>query len=63
MLGHGVAEMGDALVPWLYQYALARDPSPGEKAILAEFANDDNPVATEDLLWSIFMLPEFQIIR
>jgi hypothetical protein len=52
------------LIDWLYQFALSREPTEGERTVLAEIAGDGrNPVAVEDLLWTVFMQPEFQIIR
>jgi len=54
----------DALIEWLCRYALSRDPTSGERAVLSEVAGEGrDPVAIEDVLWLIFMLPEFQIIR
>ena len=62
-----IARQGKAaqeLANWLYQYALARNPTQGELAVLAEVAKDTkDPVAIEDLLWMVFMQPEFQIVR
>ncbi len=54
----------DELIEWLYRFALSRDPTAEEQAVLVEIAGDGrDPVAVEDLLWSVFMLPEFQIVR
>ena len=51
-------------VSWLYEYALGRQPSMGEKKLLQTIANDSkNPQQVEDLLWLVFMQPDFQIIR
>ena len=51
-------------VSWLYEYALGRKPSAGEKELLQTVANDSqNPQQVEDLLWLVFMQPDFQIIR
>ena len=51
-------------VSWLYEYALGRQPSEGEKKLLQTVANDSkNPQQVEDLLWLVFMQPDFQIIR
>ena len=51
-------------VSWLYEYALGRKPSAGEKDLLQTIANDsENPQQVEDLLWLVFMQPDFQIIR
>ena len=54
---------GTELVTWLYRFALSRDPSPGERAVLFEVAGDGTkPLAIEDLLWILAMHPEFQLI-
>jgi hypothetical protein len=55
---------GADLVEWLYRYALSRAPTTGERTVLVEVVGDArDPIAVEDLLWPVFMLPEFQIIR
>jgi hypothetical protein len=52
------------LVDWLFRHALSRKPSPTESALLAEVTTDSvNSQQIEDLLWLVFMHPEFQIIR
>ena len=49
---------------WLYQYALSRNPTAEELAVLKAVAgNGKDQIAMEDVLWPVFMLPEFQIIR
>ncbi len=52
------------LVPWLYEAALCRAPTL-EELTVTQTALD--PVATEagvaDLLWTLLMLPEFQLVR
>jgi hypothetical protein len=54
----------EELIEWLYRYALSREPTAGERTVLLEVASDSrNPVAIEDLLWMVFMQPEFQIVR
>jgi hypothetical protein len=54
----------ESLTDWLYRYALSRVPTAGEETVLASVVGDSrNPLAVEDLLWMVFMLPEFQIIR
>jgi len=54
----------DALVDWLYRAALSRRPDGLErdeaKAILGAEITDEG---LADLLWTIFMLPDFQLIR
>ena len=55
---------GGELIEWLHLYAFSREPTTGERAVLGEIIDDPgNPVAIEDLLWLIFMQPEFQMIR
>lgn len=52
------------LISWLYRAALARDPSPDELALTRQLLGDSpDALAVEDLLWSVVMLPEFQMIR
>ena len=52
------------LIEWLSLYALSRKPTAGEQGVLAAVAGDGrDPIAVEDLLWMVFMQPEFQIIR
>ena len=52
------------LLDWLYTAALGRQPSTGERVAAAE-ALGEKPTAPliEDLLWSVFVLPEFQLVR
>ncbi|MFP6872287.1 MAG: DUF1549 domain-containing protein [Verrucomicrobiales bacterium] len=60
----GLGKSGEELIRWLYRYALSREPTGGEKNVLLEVTGDGrNPVAVEDLLWLVFMQPEFQFIR
>lgn len=55
---------GGEFVDWLFQHALSRKPTTEERSALAEIVGDGtNPVAVEDSLWMVMMLPEFQIIR
>ena len=52
------------LVDWLYTAALAREPSPGERAASLEALGEKpTPSSIEDFLWSVFVLPEFQLVR
>ncbi len=54
----------DALVGWLYPAALSRPPTSQELAAAREFAGPQpSETGIEDLLWSVCMLPEFQLIR
>ncbi|MBC8356696.1 MAG: DUF1549 domain-containing protein [Planctomycetes bacterium] len=62
-----LAEYGDsseALMSWLCNYALSREPTTEELRLAREFLGT-NPTqqSVEDLLWSVFMLPEFQLVR
>ncbi len=54
--GSGAGASAQQLVPRLYRHALARAPTAEERR-LAEAMD------LEDLLWSLFMSPEFQYIR
>jgi hypothetical protein len=52
------------LIERLYRHALAREATPGEAAVAREIlGNKTTPESLEDLLWVIFMNPEFQFIR
>ena len=54
----------EELIEWLYLYALSRPPTAGERTVLSEALGDGrDPIAVEDMLWPVFMHPEFQIIR
>ena len=49
---------------WLYRFAYSRDPNSDELDVLNQVASDvSDPLAVEDLLWLVFMQPEFQIVR
>jgi mono/diheme cytochrome c family protein len=54
----------NGLVRNLFRSALSRDPS-SEESRIAAFILGENPTAEdiEDLLWSVFMLPEFHYIN
>ena len=54
----------DALTEWLYQFALARAPTPAESALAREVLGE-KPASqgVQDLLWAVLMLPEFQLVR
>ena len=50
-------------VEWLYQATTSRRPSPDEMAIAKEIAGEPmNEQGLSDLLWTVFMLPEFQFV-
>jgi hypothetical protein len=55
---------GEEMAVWLWKSALCRPPSREEKAtarsLLGEKMTNDS---LADLLWAVFMLPEFQLIR
>lgn len=51
-------------VHWLYQFALSRDPTADELKVLTEALGDTlTEEGIQDALWSIVMLPEFQLVR
>ena len=53
-----------AIIDWLYESALSREPTDKERAIAVEVvASPATREGVEDLLWLVLMLPEFQIIR
>jgi hypothetical protein len=54
----------EAIAKWLYRSALCREPTFDEVAVAKEIVGD--PLTDEriaDLLWTVFMLPEFQFVR
>ena len=51
-------------INWLYEHTLGRLPTTGEKEIIASVMNNPKDIQqVEDLLWLVFMQPDFQIIR
>ncbi len=51
-------------VNWLYEHTLGRLPTSGEKEIIGSVMTDPKDIQqVEDLLWLVFMQPDFQIIR
>jgi hypothetical protein len=53
-----------ALIDHLYEFALSRKPLPEEKAILNEsLSSPPTTQEIEDVLWAIFMTPEFFLVR
>jgi hypothetical protein len=49
---------------WLYRHALGRPPTEKEEdTLLAVAQNSPGRQGVEDLLWMVFMQPDFQIIR
>lgn len=54
----------ESLVSWVFQHALSRDPSSEELRILTdELSWPLKTTEVADLLWTVTMLPEFQINR
>ena len=54
----------DALAQWLYQFALARVPTPAELSLAREVLGEKpTSQGVQDLLWAVLMLPEFQLVR
>lgn len=52
------------LVMYLMEFALSRSPTPEEKTLLESSLSDiPAPQEIEDVLWAIFMMPEFMLIR
>ena len=52
------------LIDWMFQYTLSREPGADERAILTEMLQPKmEQKQVEDLLWTVFMLPEFQLIQ
>ena len=52
------------LVSYIWRAALSREPTPEELALaVATLGPQPEVGVTQDLLWSVLMLPEFQIIR
>lgn len=52
------------LPTWIYEFAFSRSPTAGETRVLREVLEEpSDAVGVEDLLWLIFMQPEFQMIR
>ncbi|PQO28822.1 DUF1549 domain-containing protein [Blastopirellula marina] len=71
MLHQGAITLGqrewkspDEFVTWLYNYALSRNPTAEERNTLsAAIGNNLETNSIEDVLWAVFMLPEFQLVR
>ena len=52
------------LATYVWRSSLSRDPTPEELQLaLSLLGAKPDVTSTQDLLWSVFMLPEFQIIR
>ncbi len=54
----------DELVSWLYRAALSRPPARTELELARNtLGNTPGQEGVEDLLWSVLLLPEFQLVR
>ena len=59
----------DELVTYLYRYCLTRDPSTAERKLALDLLGTPGPEGevetegVEDLLWALFLSPEFHAIR
>jgi hypothetical protein len=54
----------DKFINWLYEHTLGRLPTMGEREIISSVITDPkDSQQVEDLLWLVFMQPDFQIIR
>ena len=59
----------EGLVTYLYRYCLARDPTASERELALSLLGTPGPAeeldteGVEDLLWSVFLSPEFQTVR
>ena len=54
----------DKFINWLYEHTLGRLPTSGEQEIISSVMTDPkDSQQVEDLLWLVFMQPDFQIIR
>ncbi len=64
ILKESEAQSDEKLTSWVYEAALCRHPTKGEREIVREILGG-TPTAqgVEDLLWMVIMLPEYQIIR
>lgn len=70
-LAQGATRMADqwnddrsGLVQHLMEFALSRSPTSDEKSLLeASLSDVPTPQEIEDVLWAVFMMPEFMLIR
>jgi hypothetical protein len=57
-------QSADEFTQWLFRSTLAREPSAAELATMKEALGEKVTAAgIEDALWSVLMLPEFQLVR
>ena len=62
-LAHG-DESPTNFIRWLYQFALSREPTPDEQQVLLTALGPKlTEQGVEDALWTVIMLPEFQLVR
>jgi len=53
-----------SFVRWVFRYALSREPTADELHVLAKPLGDKlTEQGVEDVLWTVLMLPEFQLVR
>jgi hypothetical protein len=54
----------DLLVDHIFRFAMSRPATPSETAVAREFLEEGpHEEGIQDLLWSVFMSPEFFLIR
>ena len=54
----------EALIDYVYRASLSRPPAAIEREVAGEIVGSEiTQQGTEDLLWAVFMLPEFQLVR
>ncbi|MGH9673699.1 MAG: DUF1549 domain-containing protein [Bryobacteraceae bacterium] len=53
----------EALAKRVFRHALGREPSAGEISVAREMIGPGRPDGLADLLWAVFLSPEFQYIR
>ena len=57
-------EESGEMVDWIFRHAFSRAPLAGERTILSSVIGDGRDAQSiEDLLWLVFMQPEYQIVR
>ncbi len=59
-----ISDSPDQFIHWMYRAALSRNPHPAELAALTESIGSKlTEQNIQDTLWSVLMLPEFQLVR
>ena len=57
-------EESGEMVDWVFRHAFSRAPLAGERKVLSSVIGDGRDAqSVEDLLWLVFMQPEYQIVR